>query len=128
MAFLIKRINNSAVCAPTVKELTAVSGSYEVGDALIISSGKLTKTSATVAPTHICAKTVTLTTAEEIPAYEVEANQEYETELSTAGSLTVGVKYTLADAQKVTATTTSGVAEVVSVAGTTAGSKVVVKF
>lgn len=126
--FDLHRINNSAVCAPTIKQIVANTAvTYAVGDALVITSGKAAKCGATSKPEYICAEKAS--GKSEISAYQVESNQEYETVLSTAGTLAIGSKVTLSDtADSVTATTTSGVAEVISVAGTTSGSKVVVRF
>ena len=41
--FKLKRINNTAVCAPAIKEMVATAATYAIGDALVISSGKLAK-------------------------------------------------------------------------------------
>lgn len=130
MAFLFKRVLNSAIMAPTIEQLVATSGvAYKVGDALALSSGKAVKVTGTGVPKYICAEKKTAVNGDSISAYLIEGNQEYETTLSTDGTLTVGTKYTIeTDSAQVTATSTTGVAEVVSVAGTTAGSVVVVKF
>lgn len=130
MAFLLKKIANSAVIAPEIKQLAATSGvAYKVGDALGLSSGKAAKVTGTAVPEYICAENKTAGSADTISAYLIEPNQEYETTLQTGGTLVVGVKYTIhTDSAQVTATSTSGVAEVVSVAGSSAGDKVVVKF
>lgn len=130
MAFLFKRATNSAKLAPSIKQLAATSGvAYKVGDALGISSGKAVKVSGTAVPKYICAEAKTAGASDEISAYLIDHNQEYETTLQTDGTLAVGVKYTIhTDSAQVTATSTTGVAEVISVEGTTAGSKVVVRF
>ena len=126
--FGFRRSNNTGVLAPTIKQVAANTAvTYAVGDALVLTSGKLAKAGATVAPEYISAqgglgKNV-------LSVYQVEPNQEWETTLSTAGELVVGSKVTLSStADSVTATTTSGVAEVVSVAGSASGSAVVVRF
>jgi hypothetical protein len=121
------RANNN-YAAPTTKQIVANTAvTYAVGDALVITSGKAAKCGATTKPEYICAEKASGKNV--ISAYQVEGNQEYETVLSTAGTLAIGSKVTLSDtADSVTATTTSGVAEVISVAGTTSGSKVVVRF
>lgn len=120
--FEFYRINNVRAAAPTIKQIPAnASVSYKVGDALVITSGKAAKATGTTAPTYICAETGT--GKEEISAYAVDKNTEYKT--TAAGSVVVGTKYTIgADADSITTTSASGVAEVVSVAGT----DVVVKF
>jgi hypothetical protein len=124
--FHYKRANNTAAC-PTIKQVAANTGvSYEVGDALIVTSGKLAKAGTTDKPEYISAQKAS--GKDVLSVYQVESNQEYETTLSTAGTLVVGTKVTLSSASEVTATTTSGVAEVVSVAGSAKGDKVVVRF
>lgn len=130
MAFLFKRVNNCGKLIPNIQQLAATSGvAYKVGDALGLSSGKAVKVTGTAVPEYICAEEKTAVTGDTISAYQVENTQEYETTLSTAGTLAVGTKYTIAsDSAQVTATSTSGVAEVISVAGSAQGDKVVVKF
>lgn len=127
--FNFKRVNNSAVGAPSIKQLVANTAvSYAVGDALNIASGKAAKVTGTTKPTYICAQKGT--GLNQVSAYLVDGNQEYEVELSAAGtSLKIGDKVTIdSDSAKVTATTTSGVAEIVSINGTAVGDTVVVKF
>lgn len=127
--FSFKRINNASVVAPTIKQIAAnTEVAYEVGDALVITSGKAAKATGTTKPTHICAEKAT--GADAISAYVIDANQEYEVPLSASGaSLKVGDKVTInTDAAKVTATTTSGVAEIVAINGTAVGDTVVVRF
>lgn len=124
--FGFHRANNN-YAAPTTKQVAANTAvDYAVGDALVITSGKLALASATATPEYISAQKAS--GVDVLSVYQVEPNQEWITTLSTAGTLTVGTKVTLSSANEVTATTTSGVAEVVSVAGTTAGSEVVVRF
>lgn len=125
--FGFRRANNSGV-APTIKQVAANSAvTYAVGDALVLTSGKLAKAGATVKPEYISAEKAY--GKDVLSVYQVESNQEYETVLSTGGTLAVGDKVTLSStADSITTTTTSGVAEIVSVAGTTSGSAAVVRF
>lgn len=125
--FGFRRANNSGV-APTIKQVAANSAvTYAVGDALVLTSGKLAKAGATVKPEYISAEKAS--GKDVLSVYQVESNQEYETVLSTGGTLAVGDKVTLSStADSITVTTTSGVAEIVSVAGTTSGSAAVVRF
>lgn len=124
--FGFHRANNTGV-APTIKQVAAnTSVEYAVGDALIITAGKLAKAGSTDKPEYIAAEKAT--GKDVLSVYQVESNQEYETTLSTAGTLVVGSKVTLSSASEVTATTTSGVAEVVAVAGSAKGDKVIVRF
>ena len=125
--FGFRRANNSGV-APTIKQVAANTAvTYAVGDALVLTSGKLAKAGATVKPEYISAEKAS--GKDVLSVYQVESNQEYETVLSTGGTLAVGDKVTLSStADSITTTTTSGVAEIVSVAGTTSGSAAVVRF
>ena len=126
--FGFRRSNNNGVLAPTIKQVAANTAvTYAVGDALVLTSGKLAKAGATASPEYISAEKAS--GKDVLSVYPVDGNQEWETTLSTAGELVVGSKVTLSStSDSVTATTTSGVAEVISVAGTTSGSAVVVKF
>lgn len=116
--------------APEIIQVDATNAEeYKVGEALVLSSGKATKAGATAIPEYICAEKKTAVTGDKLSVYFVEPNQEYETELSADGAVTPGVKYTIAsDGLRMTATSTSGVAEVVQAFGTTSGSKVFVRF
>lgn len=112
------------------QELPAAAGDVKVGMAMVMTGGKLTKAGATTAPTHICMCTKTAEAGELIPVLPADADVIFETVLSEASSgIAVGTKYTIdATGGKITATSTSGVAEVVSFDGTAKGSKVRVKF
>lgn len=116
--------------APEIIQVDATNAEeYKVGEALVLSSGKATKAGATAIPEYICAEKKTAVTGDKLSVYLVEPNQEYETELSASGTVTPGVKYTIAsDGLRMTATSTSGVAEVVKAFGTASGSKVFVRF
>lgn len=116
--------------APEIIQVEATNAEeYKIGEALVLSSGTVTKAGATAVPEYICAEKKTAVTGDTVSCYLVEHNQEYETELSASGTVTPGVKYTLAsDGLRVTATSTSGVAEVVQAFGTASGSKVLVRF
>lgn len=107
------------------------SESYQVGEALKLASGKVTLCSGAVAPSHVCVGPVDDNGV--VPCVEVQKYMEFETTLGVAptDSVTVGVgdKVTLhTDGMQVTATKTSGVAEVTGIDGQTVGSRVTVKF
>lgn len=108
------------------------SENYKFGEALVISGGAVTKCPATSVPTHIAGRDYEATSngVQTLPVYEIFKGYEFETTLSAEGtSLKIGSKVTLsADATEVTATTASGVAEIVEIDGTAVGSKVIVKF
>lgn len=104
---------------------------YQVGEALKLASGKVTLCSGAVAPSHVCVGPVDDNGV--VPCVEVQKYMEFETTLGVAptDSATVGVgdKVTLhTDGMQVTATKTSGVAEVTGIDGQTVGSRVTVKF
>lgn len=107
------------------------SEAYQVGEALKLASGKVTLCSGAVAPSHVCVGPVDDNGV--VPCVEVQKYMEFETTLGVAptDSATVGVgdKVTLhTDGMQVTATKTSGVAEVTGIDGQTVGSRVTVKF
>lgn len=102
------------------------------GMALKQASGLLAKASGTDVPTYICmmesADAVASGTV--IPVIRVQNEIIFETVFSAAASaVNLGDKVTIAtDGLRVTATTASGVAEVIAVEGTATGSKVRVRF
>lgn len=116
---------------PEYQEVTAAEG-VAMGEALVLSSGKLTKCTGTTKPTHISMGVKSATdTNRVIPACRVESNQIYEVPVTaTPSSLAPGSKVTIhTDGLQVTATTTDGVAEVVSVNGAAAvGDTLIVRF
>lgn len=131
--FEFLRINNSAVVGPTIKLVQATNAvAYAVGDALVLTSGALTKAGATVKPLYIAAQKYPANAAAgEIAVYPVNSEMEWKTTFAADGSAIVaGNAVTLhTDSAQVTATTTSGVATVVKKLGTGAsGTSVVVKF
>lgn len=104
---------------------------YQVGEAVKLASGKVTLCSGAVAPSHVCVGPIDDNGV--VPCVEVQKYMEFETTLGVApaDSATVGVgdKVTLhTDGMQVTATKTSGVAEVTGIDGQTVGSRVTVKF
>lgn len=93
------------------------------GLALYFSSGLLALCSGTTKPEYICmCEGPTLTSGDVIPVLRVLPDRVFETAWSTSGSaINVGQKVTIAsDGLRVTATTSSGVAEVVGKADTVA--------
>lgn len=104
------------------------SAAVPLGTALVLNNGKLAKVTASGKPEYIAMGTGN--DGEIIPVIQIVPGTVYETTLSVAGdSLKIGDKVTFAsDGGQVTATTSSGVAEIVAMEGTAAGSKVLVKF
>lgn len=102
-----------------------------LGEALVDSADGLTKCGATAKPDYVAVGPVN--SDGETPVIKVESYMEFETTLSAAPaegvSLATGTKVTMAaDGLRVTATTTSGVAVIVAMEGTAAGSSVTVRF
>lgn len=118
--------------APMLELPTTASESYKYGEALVLSAGKLTKCGATTRPTYICMKDYDAPESdpEVIPVIRVNENIIFRTRNSAAlSAVEIGSKVTLdADALKVTATTASGVAEIVSKSGDAIDSEVLVRF
>lgn len=118
---------------PWEKQPADATKALHVGTALAFASGKLTPATATTAPEYICMEESPADaegTTKMVHVIRVTPDTLFETELSEASaSIAAGAKYTLDTAgEKITATTTGGVAEVVSFEGTTAGSHVRVHF
>lgn len=131
--FKLLKIENARenVPSPVFLDVTA-SEAVEMGEALVLSGGTLTKCGATVAPTHIAMAALAADAAKrKIPVARVASNQIYEVPVSAAPtSLKVGDKVTLhTDGLQVTATTTSGVVTVENLNGATAaGDKIIVRI
>ena len=107
----------------------------KVGMALTQSSGNLAIATGTTKPTYISmvSKDAACSAGDIIPVIRVQADTIFETTLSASGSgLSLGQKVTLhaSNGMQVTATTTSGVAEIVEflTAGKASGDKVRVRF
>lgn len=102
------------------------------GMAMVLTGGKLAIATGTNKPQYICVEEHASAVVADTMVTVVRVDQQtiYETELSAAGtSLKPGDKVTIADdGLRVTATTTSGVAEIVYIDGTAIGDKVLVRF
>ncbi|MED9905282.1 MAG: hypothetical protein UFG06_14020 [Lachnospiraceae bacterium] len=125
--------NNANPNFPAIVTLpTTESTTYKVGDALALSSGKLAKATGTTKPAYICAEEYTAPASgqKEIAVYPIFETQEWKTTFAAEPKdIVPGSKVTIhTDGAQVTATTTSGVAEVVRMLGTASGSEVIVKF
>lgn len=130
MAFLYHK--NQGAIVPGSEYLPAGAITPKLGLALTMSGGQLAVASGTAAPTYICLTTAdkALTAGDIIPVSRITADQLYATTWSVAASsVQRGQKVTLsADGMEVTATTTSGVAEVVDFEGQNVGDTVYVRF
>ena len=103
---------------------------YSIGEALTITAGKATKCTATTKPTHMCVRDQKADAEPTVLVYPISGTMVFETHITAAPTgLATGSKVTLsADALGVTATTTSGVCEIVDVRNAAAGDLVTVKF
>lgn len=117
---------------PPIEYKTATaSESYSVGEALKLASGKVTLCSGTTKPEFVCVGPAN--GAGEVPCVAVQDYMEFETTLAVApadsAAIGVGDKVTIhTDGMQVTATKTSGVAQIVALDGQAVGDRVVVKF
>jgi hypothetical protein len=130
MAFLNHFTDDGRI--PSHEYLPCSAMTPRVGMALVLVSGVLVAASGTTKPTYICQteRIEAVEAGELIPVNRVLPDMAYETTFSaSASSVKVGDKVTLAaGGEQVTATTTDGIAEVISMEGTAAGSKVIVRF
>ena len=130
MAFKIHSTDNGHV--PCIEYLPAGAMTPKVGMALIQTSGNLAVATGANAPTYIsmCERESACTAGELIPVMRVDKGTIYETSFAAAAtSIKLGAKVTLhTDGMQVTATTASGVAEVVYMDGTASGSMCRVRF
>lgn len=130
MAFKIHTIDDNRVAG--IEYMAAGAITPKVGMALTLSGGKLAVASGTTVPTYLsmCEKEKACAAGDIIPVIRVGHDMILETTLSAAGtSLKVGDKVTLsADGLQVTATTASGVAELVYIDDMAAGGMCRVRF
>lgn len=128
--FLIHSIDGGRGCGLEYLPCGAITP--KVGMAMTQTSGNLAVAAGAVKPTYICAceKESACTAGDIIPVMRVLPDMVLETTISAAAtSIKLGSKVTLsADGLQVTATTTDGVAEVVYMEDTAAGSVVRVRF
>lgn len=129
MAFLL--FKNEVADIPAWESVSAAAATYHVGDALYFADGKAAKATGTNAPTHICMMEKKVETAGD-PLYVMRIYDPmiFQTVLGVASpSIEIGAKYTIhTDGASITATETSGVAEVVGFDGTALGDTVYVRF
>ncbi len=134
--FRLLKIENARINIPEPEVLPVTSGEeIKEGEALVLTSGKLTKCGVTTKPSFISLGTLSAaaTDKREVAVCRVEANQVYETTVTfsdTAVPLVLGTKVKLGtDGLSITDVTTSGVATIVNVNGAKAtDDKVIVRF
>ena len=119
MAFLIQQVDGGRV--PGIEYLPCGAITPRIGMALIQSGGNLAVASGTTAPTYV---SMIEKETRVLPDMMFETTFQ-----AAASSVKLGDKVTLhTDGLQVTATTASGVAEVVGMDGTAAGDRVRVRF
>ena len=131
--FKLLKIENARMNVPEPVFHEATDGeAISVGEALVLTDGKLTKCGATVKPAFIAMGQIGASDANrKLAVCRVESNQVYEVPVTAAPTaLKVGDKVTLhTDGLQVTATTTSGVVTVESLNGASAaGDTIVVRI
>lgn len=128
--FLIHTVDDGRV--PPMEYLPAGAIQPKVGLALTQSDGLLAVCTGTTKPSYICMTETAAAVASGtvIPVIRVDKDTVFETEFSaSASSIKLGNKVTIAsDGLRVTATTTSGVAEVVEILDSSEGGKCRVRF
>lgn len=111
---------------------TTASETYVIGELLKLSSGALTKSGATDTPVFISEASYVAPGSNQQPlaVTRIPKTMKYETtNTASLAAVPIGSKVTIyTDGLQVTATTSSGVAEIVSKSGDAIGSKVVVRF
>lgn len=129
MAFLINDTKDGAPGPWEYLEASAL-GACKVGMALTLTDGKLAKATATVRPSYISMFEGTVAAGDRIPVIRVLPDTRFKTQLSEAGTaLKVGDKVTIdTTAMLATATTASGVLELVEILGTAIGDSVIVRI
>ena len=117
---------------PPLEYLPVSAMKPEIGLALTMEGGQLVKASGSTAPTYICMtkRDAACDAGEIIPVVRVQHGITFATTFSTdAAAIKLGDKLTIADdGLQVTATTASGVAEVVKMEGTAEGDAVYIRF
>lgn len=130
MGFMIHSVDDNRVLGLEYLPCSAITP--KVGMAMVQTSGKLARASGTTAPTYIsmCERDKACTDGELIPVVRVQKDIIFGVPAQEAmTSVKLGDKVTIyTDGLQVTATTASGVAEVVGMDGTAAGSTVLVRF
>ena len=130
MAFLIHSTGDNRV--PTHHRVPCGAITPEVGMAMVLTAGVLAKASGTTKPTHISMteRSAACESGEMIYTIRAENDITFETTFAAdPAALKLGDKVTIhTDGAQVTATTQSGVAEIVSILEQETGGRVLVRF
>jgi len=130
---MFKLVNRLSTFNQSIEQMLGTnSEAYVIGEALVLTSGRLTKCAATATPEFISVKAqpAETTAVTPIAVLRVQEDMIFETtSTATVAATLVGAKVTLhTDGASVTATTSSGVATIVSTDGKTTNSNVTVSF
>ncbi len=133
---LVKIINGRTNVAEITSLPTTASTSYRFGDALYLSSGKLSQCTATAKPTYIAAENYTSPASgnRSLLVYAITPQMRFEVPISASPTSLVPGSFVTVDindnhADGVTATTTSGVCQVVDLnSATSAGDFITVRI
>lgn len=132
MAFKVIKCNGESVPIINNEYLMTDNEGCTVGEALTLTSGRLTKTAATATPEYIAQKTVSAaaSSTEYVPVIRVTEGLQFEVKsMATVAATVRGSKVTLhTDGLLITATTSSGVFYVDETDGATTTSTVRGKF
>lgn len=104
---------------------------YKMGEALVITNGAATKCAATTKPTHMCCRDQAADAKSTVTVYPITGTMHFGVPVTAEPTgLAIGEKVTLSgDALGVSATTDSGVCEIVNLNGAEkVGDEIVVKF
>jgi len=130
--FKIERMDKPSYPA-ILKIPTTASETYTLGELLKMASGKLTKASGTDVPLYVSEQAYVAPASgnEDLSVHRINSEHEYRTTFAADGSSrVVGDKVTIhTDGAQITATTSSGVAEITKKLGTGAsGTEALVRF
>jgi len=130
---MFKLVNRLSTFNQSIEQLLGTnSEAYTAGEALVLTSGRLTKCAATATPEFISVKAqaAEATAVTPIAVLRVQEDMIFSTtSTATVAATLVGAKVTLhTDGASVTGTTSSGVATIVSTDGATTNSNVTVSF
>ena len=130
MSFKLHTLDNASVMP--IEEHPCAGIQPEVGMAMVMTDGKLVKATGTTKPTYISVthRSAAVEEGELIQVIRIGAAAIFETQFAVAADgLKNGNKVAIhTDAATVTATTASGVAEIVHMNGTAAGDSCLVRF
>lgn len=130
MSFMRHTVDTGNV--PPIEELPCSAIRPEIGMALVMSGGNLIKATGTTKPTYISVtqRSTEVAAGDKIQVIRANPSIIFETTLAVdASTIKAGNKVTIhTDAMQITATTASGVAEIVAMNGTAAGDTCLVRF